>query len=129
MLATTRVTTSGPFFDGRTQYAIWRAEDDMEREIAQWGMNKVHARLRRVLKHPTGYYQSHIQTQRVMDWTEINDGGRIVYGPWLEGVGSRNYPVTRFKGYRTFRLVAQRMNAQAGAFAEKILARRLVGMK
>jgi hypothetical protein len=129
MLATTRVTTSGPFFDGRTQYAIWRAEDDMEREIAQWGMNKVHARLRRVLKNPTGYYQSHIQTQRVMDWTEINDGGRIVYGPWLEGVGSRNYPVTRFKGYRTFRLVAQRMNAQAGAFAEKILARRLVGMK
>jgi hypothetical protein len=129
MLATTRVDVSGPFFDGRTSYAIWQAEDDMEREIAQWGYNKVHARLRRVLKFPTGYYQSHIQTQRVMDWTEINDGGRIVYGPWLEGVGSRNYPVTRFKGYRTFRLVAQRMNAQAGAFAEKILARRLVGMK
>jgi hypothetical protein len=128
-MITTRVSTSGPFFDGRTQYAVWRAEDDMEREIAQWGMNKVHARLRRVLKHPTGYYQSHIQTQRVMDWTEINDGGRIVYGPWLEGVGSRNYPVTRFKGYRTFRLVAQRMNAQVGPKADRILRQRLVGMK
>jgi hypothetical protein len=105
----------------------------MEREVAQWGFNMVHARLRRVLKHPTGYYQSFIQTERKVDSTEINDGwptsGTPVYGPWLEGTGSRNSPVTRFKGYRTFRLVAQRMNAQVGPKADRILRQRLVGMK
>jgi hypothetical protein len=133
MLVSTTTTVSGPFFDGRTENAIDGAVKDMEREVAQWGYNKVHARLRRVLKNPTGYYQSFIQTERKVDSTEINDGwptsGTPVYGPWLEGIGSRNYPVTRFKGYKTFRLVAQRMNAQVGPFAEKILTRRLVGMK
>jgi len=31
----------------------------------------------------------------------ISDSG-VVYGPWLEGVGSRNQ-ATRFKGYAIFR--------------------------
>jgi hypothetical protein len=133
MLTSTTVHVSGPFFDGRTGHAINGAVKDMEREVAQWGFNMVHARLRRVLKHPTGYYQSFIQTERKVDSTEINDGwptsGTPVYGPWLEGTGSRNSPVTRFKGYRTFRLVAQRMNAQVGPKADRILRQRLVGMK
>jgi hypothetical protein len=133
MLVSTTVHVSGPFFDGRTGNAINGAVKDMEREVAQWGYNMVHARLRRVLKHPTGYYQSFIQTERKVDSTEINDGwptsGTPVYGPWLEGTGSRNFPETRFKGYRTFRLVAQRMNAQVGPKADRILRQRLVGMK
>jgi hypothetical protein len=133
MLTSTTVHVSGPFFDGRTGNAINGAVKDMEREVAQWGFNMVHARLRRVLKHPTGYYQSFIQTERKVDSTEINDGwptsGTPVYGPWLEGTGSRNFPETRFKGYRTFRLVAQRMNAQVGPKADRILRQRLVGMK
>jgi hypothetical protein len=32
-----------------------------------------------------------------------------VYGPWLEGVGSRNFPVTRFRGYHAFRVAAQEL--------------------
>lgn len=37
----------------------------------------------------------------------IDDGG-IIYGPWLEGVGSRN-ATTRFKGYFMWRRTAQNM--------------------
>jgi hypothetical protein len=30
----------------------------------------------------------------------------VIYGPWLEGTGSRN-ATTRFKGYASFRRAAQ----------------------
>jgi hypothetical protein len=43
---------------------------------------------------------------------EVHDSG-IVYGPWLEGVGSRNAPVTRFAGYSMFRKVAQQIERKA----------------
>lgn len=128
-MLTSRVSTSGPFFDGRTAHAVQSACSDFEREYAQHGYNLVHTRLRQVLKFPTGYYQSHIRTTRMADGWSVNDGGRIVYGPWLEGVGSRNFPHTRFKGYRTFRLVAQKMKAQAGPFFNKILFWHLAGNK
>ena len=40
------------------------------------------------------------------------DDGNVVYGPWLEGNGSRN-ATTRFKGYASFRRVAQWLNGRA----------------
>ena len=40
----------------------------------------------------------------------ITDGG-VVYGPWLEGVGSRNAS-TRFKGYAAFRRTGQWLEQQ-----------------
>ncbi len=43
---------------------------------------------------------------------DVHDSG-IIYGPWLEGVGSRNFPVTRFKGYSMFRKVAQQIDRKA----------------
>jgi hypothetical protein len=42
---------------------------------------------------------------------EVHDSG-IVYGPWLEGEGSRN-KTTPFKGYRMFRKVATQINRKA----------------
>jgi hypothetical protein len=42
----------------------------------------------------------------------------VVYGPWLEGVGSRNAPTTRFPGYHTFQLVSQKIDGEAGSLAE-----------
>ena len=41
----------------------------------------------------------------------VHDSG-IVYGPWLEGVSSRNL-TTKFKGYHTFRKVAQQIERKA----------------
>jgi len=41
-----------------------------------------------------------------------------MYGPWLEGTGSRNL-TTRFKGYWGFRRAAVRLDAEAEAIAEK----------
>jgi hypothetical protein len=44
-----------------------------------------------VLQHPTGYYQSKITVERAGTGYRVTDQG-VVYGPWLEGTGSRNAP-------------------------------------
>jgi hypothetical protein len=118
----------GPAFDGRAETAMRQFADAAEEEIAEMGVNIIRAELGRHLKHPTGYYQSQIQTDRAGGDTVITDGG-VVYGPWLEGVGSRNAPVTRFRGYSVFRRMAARIDRQATHVAERVLPRFLRRMQ
>jgi hypothetical protein len=113
------VHTSGPLFDGTADRVVAAYCDDAERAIADVGVNMVRAALGGVLRHPTGYYESQIQTDRVAGDSVVTDGG-VVYGPWLEGTSRRNRS-TRFKGYRTFRLTKQRLQARAGEIAERQL--------
>ena len=47
---------------------------------------------------------------------------RIIYGPWLEGVGSRN-ATTRFKGYSSFRRAFQELERQAPRLVEQDVRR------
>ncbi len=90
-----------------------------ERRIAQRGVVLVRTRLASVLKHPTGRYRSNIQVSNATP-TKVTDGN-IVYGNWLEGIGSRNFPKTRFKGYRTFRQTAVVLQREAARVAEQTL--------
>lgn len=87
--------------------------------IAQEGVNRVKARLGQVLQNPTGYYESRIQVDRRSQYRGITDGG-VVYGGWLEGVSSRN-KTTRFKGYRTFRIVQQQLSKDTRALAQPLV--------
>lgn len=93
---------------------IWRAVEGMADEV----YDQVQARLEQVLVHPTGYYQSQITRTRQIDSIIVDDGG-VIYGPWLEGIGSRNYPATRFKGYATFRKVTARIMRNAPMYVQK----------
>jgi hypothetical protein len=86
-----------------------------QQAVAEEGVNRVHSQLQDVLQHPTGYYESQVVTDRSTEESRVTDGG-VVYGPWLEGTGSRNQS-TRFKGYRTFRIVTQGLKADAGGIA------------
>lgn len=95
--------------------------DKIEKEVAREGENDVHRALNEVLRHPTGYYQSRITVHPHGGDVEI-DGDNVIYGPWLEGVGERN-KTTRFKGYFTFRRVAQLLEAKAGRIADRIADR------
>ena len=117
------VDRNGPIFDGRASVAMTQFVRAAEDEIAQVGVNMVREQLGRVLQHPTGYYESQIQTDRSSGGTAVTDGG-VIYGPWLEGVGSRNQ-TTRFKGYFTFRKIGQRVDRQAQYVAERVLPRYL----
>lgn len=117
----TEVKVTGPLFDGRAPAIIRQYMHEAVNDVAQDGENMIHQRLGQVLRNPTGYYESRIQTERRMTEAEVNDGG-VIYGPWLEGVGSRN-ATTRFKGYHTFRTIAQRLNARARPIAGRSLSK------
>lgn len=112
------VIVRGPLFNGRVLAETEVMTSDIERTIADDAVNKVHNYLGQVLQHPTGYYESQIQTDRASDGVRVTDGG-VIYGPWLEGTGSRN-ETTRFKGYHTFREVAQEIDREAGAVAREV---------
>jgi len=115
------ITMSGPLFDGRAGPLIERFVADTQQDIAQEGENRVHARLRQVLRHPTGYYDSRVKTDRSVGDVSVTDSG-VVYGRWLEGVSSANQS-TRFKGYHTFRMVGQQLDRDAGAMLQQRMPR------
>lgn len=120
------VNAAGPLFSGTASAMVTRWTAAAGEELAQWAEAEVHRVLGQVLQHPTGYYESQVRVDRQgPDRFTISDGG-VVYGPWLEGIGSRNYPTTRFKGYGTFRRVKQRVEQRADrTFRAAIKAREL----
>lgn len=109
----------GPLFDGRAQQAVDDFIDAAEEDIAQLGFDMVRQELGSVLQNPTGYYESRVQVDLAGEELKIDDGG-VVYGPWLEGTGSRNGR-SRFKGYATFRRVAQKLQEKAVTVADNLL--------
>lgn len=115
--------SSGPWTDGRAGRNLHTYSDDVEYQVARRGEQMVQQRLRQVLRHPTGYYQSRISVDRTSGGRyRIHDGG-VIYGPWLEGTGSRNSPVTRFPGYFTFRRTKGLLDRQARGIAQELLSR------
>ena len=93
------------------------AVEDAGEDVAQQAYDEVRKRLNMVLQHPTGRYESRVMVSNQSNSLVISDGG-IVYGPWLEGVSSRNN-TSRFKGYHVFRQTLQRMEKQAESIAEQ----------
>lgn len=124
----TKITTDvkGPLFDGRLYRAIGVAANDSEREIAQTGVSEVRAQLSMVLKNPTGFYESQIQTNRAFGDYAVTDGD-VIYGPWLDGSGSRNR-TTRFKGYAHWRRATDVLNRKAPQIVDHIIDRHIGGL-
>lgn len=120
------VEVDGPVFDGRAERAAHEFVEAVVDDVAGQGFEDIHFTLHRVLRAPTGYYQSRIRNRQLGPLTRVLYDDRVIYGPWLEGVGSRNAPVTQFAGYFTFRRVAQHLNKKAPAIAEGTL-RRYIG--
>ena len=110
----TSVTISGPFFDERNPAARRDLENDGLNRLGGQGVADVHQNLDASIRNPTPYYETQIATERDGDTQLVHDRG-VIYGPWLEGVGSRNSPVTRFAGYFSFRRAAQTLEQQAPA--------------
>ncbi len=113
----------GPLFDGAAARAVEDLIDEIEQEVAEEGKGRIVGRLVQVIRKPTPYY-----------WTQTKNvphpaGGRkvtgedVIYHWWLEGVGSRNFPVTRFAGYWTYRTITPVLRGRADTIAEGVLAR------
>jgi len=89
------VTLSGPIFDGRHEGMGVQMVQAVRKTLAFASMEGWQEGLSHTLRHPTGAYQSRLNIEKRGDALVLNDL-RSVYGPWLEGTGSRNSPVTRF---------------------------------
>jgi hypothetical protein len=113
------VRAHGPIFDRRADAEAGRYATAAQDHVATWARNRVVGQLIQVIRKPTPYYWTQIRTDRAAGGTRVHDGG-MVYGPWLEGTGSRNR-TTRFKGYRSFRIVRQQTNQRAVSLATEIL--------
>lgn len=114
------VRATGPLFDGRAQRAV---EDYLRAAtaiVADEGAKLVVALGHSQYRDPTGFYASRVVTDRASDGTaQVTDSG-VVYGPWLEGLSSRNH-TTPFKGYATFRRAAGQLDRRADQIAKKVL--------
>jgi len=120
-----RATAYGPLFDGRAAAAIAHAVDEAEEEIATMGADHLKGDLGvPPFKNPTGWYASHITQKRLGAAWVVQDSG-VIYGPWLAGTGSRNWPVTRFRGYNHWRRLTQYLHRIAKPTTERIIARAL----
>lgn len=126
-MITIDVSSSGPLFDGRAEAAVVAFLDEAKQEVGSQGLADVHQLLDASIRHPTPYYETQILVERQANDVVVHDRG-IIYGPWLEGVGSRNR-TTRFKGYFSFRRARQSLEGKVPGIAERVLQRYLGRMQ
>lgn len=119
MLLDVSSRVDGPLVDGRAQRALNAYVDHLENNLAEDGRTILLDQLDRVLKTQTPYYATRIE---VTEGHKIWDN-RVIYGPWLAGIGSRNYPVTKFKGYDHWYVTRDRLNARKIGIGERLLRR------
>jgi hypothetical protein len=137
-----RVHTSGPLFNYSWRQIMNSQLHGFIQEVGDTGVKKLqqmmHPMPEGVLasissagkKVSQGNYRKnlHAQVDGVLG-VVISDRG-VVYGPWLEGTGSRNQ-TTRFKGYASFRRVRDWLERTGIPKAinkyEALIAKRLSG--
>lgn len=115
----TRLQYNGPLFDMRARRVFNDFRDELEEESAEFVLDHVKDTFHTHFKHPTGYYESNVRINSAHN--EVWDGGFAgpVYGPWLEGVGSRNN-TTRFKGYHAFRKAANALERRVEDMGDRM---------
>lgn len=111
-----RVDASGPIFAKTAPAIVRRAAQRTIAALVELGESRLDLMLR---PRPAGVYLSVTEARKgqasrghyrrnlhtvVQDLRGVISDGGVIYGPWLEGVGSRN-DTTRFKGYGAFRRV------------------------
>lgn len=123
----TRVHTSGALFDARANHIFDDYAEELEEDGAEWALGHIRGTYHTHFQHPTGYYESHVHISNSINGLEVTDGGQAgpVYGPWLEGVGSRN-ATTRFKGYHAFRKAATMLQQRIEGMGERLLYRNYI---
>lgn len=118
----------GPLFDGRAERAIEDACDDARDDIAAYAEERVLLGTSMNFKTRTPYYETRVTTTRVSsEVSQVDDQG-VIYGPWLEGVGSRNSQRPGFPGYHFWRAAKQAVAVRGPQIAEAAVQRRLPEM-
>jgi hypothetical protein len=116
------VELHGPFFDD----AVWDQHmrtfmSNATMDIADQGTKELRTAMVATFRHETGLYRSTVKTREQAFGTAVIDGQGTVYAWWLEGVGSRNSPVTRFPGYHLFLKETAKLNRGSVKYLERSL--------
>ncbi|MGQ4349689.1 hypothetical protein [Streptomyces sp. SAS_275] len=123
------IREDGPWFDGRAERAMKDAADDAREDIAEAGEEHALGLMGANFRNPTGYYESNVQTSRVSSDTSLVHDNGVVYGAWLEGVGSRNRARPGFPGYRHWRQTKEFVRSRGPAIADRAVQRHLPEMR
>lgn len=137
-MITVTIEEHGPLLDGEAPAIIHDYLEDATWTVGQQALADVHSILDASIQNPTPYYETQIKMERggvegletvESDVTPVavHDRG-VIYGHWLEGDGSRNAPVTSFRGYRAFGKTATALNVANGRtvqLAEAVLQKYL----
>jgi hypothetical protein len=101
------VILTGPLFDGRAAAWTRDAVAGIRRDTAEHALDAWDEGMDATFRVNGHVYQSFAHVVDGDPEALVNDGYGVTndlqYGPWLEGLGSRNSPVTRFPGYRNLR--------------------------
>lgn len=111
----------GPISSGKMQKDVAAYEHDCAEEIADMAKDVWVHNLEGSIRHPTPYYWTRIDTRELSSTRyEVHDHD-IVYGPWLEGTGSRNAPSSVFPGYWSLARAKESANRRRSGVARRIL--------
>jgi len=129
-----KVVAKGPLFERGDKIV-----EDVTNELIQFLLETAEQHLDNMLRPPpgvyigdqankytksTGNYRRHITSKRKHLSGFVHDGN-VLYGPWLEGVGSRN-KTSRFKGHFHFRKTRQQIIRKDGPKAAKRFTHKLI---
>lgn len=122
-----RTRTQGALFTTQAHRLFEEFEEDLEEEGAEWALRHIKRTFHTHFQQPTGYYEANVRIHNTTSGQEVWDGGYAgpVYGPWLEGVGSRNN-TTRFKGYHAFRNAAAALEVRIESLGDRLLYRNVI---
>lgn len=106
-----RIHFTGPFFDRRADEFLDEFGRKCVETVAGQGYANVMHNLNASIRHPTPYYETQVTVTENHPHERVVNDRDIIYGPWLEGTGSRNR-TTRFKGYASFRRARATLRTQ-----------------
>lgn len=115
------LTESGQFFSGDPAAGIRSTADEWTRTLAVTGAADIRATQNATFRTQTPHARLQTEARREAPGWMIWDQ-RLIYGPWLEGTGSRNR-TSRFKGYGIWRAAVGKINSRAVAIGQPIVAR------
>jgi hypothetical protein len=110
----TYVIVTGRFFDVAAADAdVKEAMVEINETIAHEVFDVWNDYLATSFQYQTGEYLSGNRVEPREDTWVVHDDIDKPYGPWLEGVGSRNAPVTSFEGYHALARAHANVNSHA----------------
>lgn len=122
------ITADGPVFDGRAEMAAEDMAAAAVEAVAEVAEELAVSLMQHYFRRPRPYYWTRVTiTQPAYLTARVHDQG-VVYGPWLEGVGSRNR-TSRFKGYWHWRQTRQEVASRVPVLVEPVVREHIERMR